>query len=122
MQSVLAEKGFMKIDIVDGGRRVVVKIDSERIMSHGRKAVGELLLRLHIYRCTADVENGGAWYEELTSVDEYWQSIREIVLQNKPSRVHLVQANTFLVDSKVVLKQYEPTVDGLIQSWVERGL
>lgn len=49
---------------------------------------------------------------------------RETVLANKPPPLVFVQANTFLDgdDGEVVLKEYEATVEGVIQSWVERNV
>ena len=39
----------------------------------------------------------------------------------QPAKEVFVQANTFVTDDrKVILKEYEPTVDGMIQSWAER--
>jgi dipeptidyl-peptidase-3 len=36
------------------------------------------------------------------------------------ARQVFVQPNTFIHDGEVFLKEYEPTVDGMIQSWAER--
>lgn len=37
------------------GKDLTVHVDRPEIISHGVLVIGELLLRLHIYRCTADV-------------------------------------------------------------------
>lgn len=43
------------------------------------------------------------------------------MLAAKPAKELFVQANTLLTDDgAVILKGYEPTVDGMIQSWAER--
>lgn len=43
------------------------------------------------------------------------------MLAAKPAKELFVQPNTFVTDDgEVVLKEYEPTVDGMIQSWAER--
>jgi dipeptidyl-peptidase-3 len=60
-------------------------------------------------------------YDEITSVDSWWGSqVREVVLKNKVPRKVFVQANTILDGDKVTLKEYEPTLEGLIQSFVDR--
>lgn len=54
---------------------------------------------------------------------EYWGSkVRPVVVANKQPRKVFVQANTFLDESsgKVTIKQYEPSLEGVVQSWVER--
>jgi dipeptidyl-peptidase-3 len=120
---MLADAGdFMTLEVNEVENRLTVHIDRAKILSHGKKAIGGLLLKLHIYRCTADVETGRRWYEDLTAVDDYWLKIRGIVLRNKTPKPLLLQGNTFLEAGLVSLKEYEPTVDGMIQSWAERDI
>ena len=46
-----------------------------------------------------------------------------IVLAEKRPRKVLVQANTFLKeDGSVELREYEASVEGMVRSWVERGI
>ena len=97
-----------------------VKLDRSKIFSHGRPAIGDLLLRLHIYRCTADVDSCKAFYEELTRVEGVFLEWRDIVIAKKSLSQIFVQANTFLKDGEVYLKEYEPTAEGIIRSWAER--
>lgn len=47
---------------------------------------------------------------------------RQTVLATKPPPLVFAQANTFLDGDTVVLREYEPTVEGVIQSWAERGV
>lgn len=79
-----------------------------------------MLLRLHMYRSTADVKACREYYESLSSVNEEILSWRETVLANKPPPLLNVQANTFIQGDQVLLKEYAPTVEGIIQSWAER--
>jgi dipeptidyl-peptidase-3 len=44
------------------------------------------------------------------------------VLDKKVPRKVFVQANTQLQGDNVVLKEYEPTLEGLIQSYAERDI
>ncbi|KAF3069082.1 putative dipeptidyl peptidase 3 [Daldinia childiae] len=107
-------------DIITKTLRVLV--DRSKIASHGKKALGEMLLRLHIYRCTANVEECRRYYEELSYVDEECLRWRETVVENKPPPLLNVQANTFIEEGIVMLREYEPTIEGIIQSWYERGV
>ncbi|KAH0544774.1 hypothetical protein FGG08_001141 [Glutinoglossum americanum] len=98
-----------------------ITLDRTKILSHGRPAIGSLLLKLHIYRCTADIEGCRAFYEELTKVDGVALEWRSIVMANQSPRQIFVQGNTFLDDEAGVrLREYEPTPEGLIRSWAER--
>ncbi|ELQ43086.1 dipeptidyl-peptidase 3 [Pyricularia oryzae Y34] len=101
---------------------LTVHVDRSKIVTHGKPALGRMLLRLHMYRCTADVAACRTYYEDLSRVEGEHLEWRETVLANKPPPMVFVQANTFLEESsgEVVLKEYDATVEGIIQSWAER--
>ena len=68
---------------------------------------------------------GTKLYEEMTAVDEYFLRVREVVLRKKQPRKLFVQPNTMVVRGddgmeEVVLKDYEASYLGIIQSWAER--
>ncbi|KAM0093320.1 hypothetical protein ACP6JD_003258 [Aspergillus fumigatus] len=88
----------------------------------GKASLGRMLLRLHIYRCTADMRSCREFYEDLTTVHEEALGWREVVLMKKDPPLAFCHANTFLQGDRVILREYEPTVRGLIQSWAERDL
>jgi dipeptidyl-peptidase-3 len=48
--------------------------------------------------------------------------LRDLVLKNKIPRKVFVQGNTVLEGDEVILKEYEPSLEGIIQSFVERGV
>ncbi|PLN76909.1 dipeptidyl peptidase [Aspergillus taichungensis] len=109
---------YTKEDLSD----LEIHLDRSKILSHGRPAVEKYLQKLHVYKSTADVEAGKQLYDDITSVDDWWGTkVREIVLKNKIPRKVFVQANTVLNGDEVTLKEYEPTLEGLIQSYVERA-
>ena len=101
-----------------------IHLNRDKILSTGRKAVEAYLQKLHIYKATADVEAGIEMYNDITSVDEFFaEKIRPVVLTKKIPRKVFVQANTVLEESgAVTLKEYEPTPEGMIQSFVERDV
>ena len=101
-------------------RDLIVRVDRSKIASHGKPALGRMLLRLHVYRCTADVQSCRDYYEELSRVHDEYLLWREIVLAKREPNWVFVQANTFLHGEEVVLREYEPTTRGVIQSWAER--
>lgn len=101
-----------------------IKLDRSKILTTGRKAVGAYLQKLHVYKATADVETGSAFFGDMCNVDaDYWGTkIRNEVLRNKQPRKVFVQANTFFDEASgdVALRHYEATPQGMIQSWAER--
>jgi len=86
--------------------------------------VERFLQKLHVYKSTADLEAGRGLYEEMTRVDDEWWGgrVRAEVLRRKTPRKVFVQANTVLDGDSVVLKEYEPTLEGMIRSFAERDV
>ena len=108
---------YSKSDLSD----LTIRLDRQKILSHGRPAVEAYLQKLHVYKCTADLEEGKKLYDQTTHVDDFWATkVREQVLKNKQPRKVFVQANTIESDGIVSLKEYEPTLEGMIQSFAER--
>ncbi|KAI9827526.1 MAG: hypothetical protein M1832_004876 [Thelocarpon impressellum] len=103
---------------------LTVALDRAKILTHGRPAVEAYLQKLHVYKSTADVEAGRELYERMTAVDgEFWGGkIRDEVLRQKTPRKVFVQANTVLAEDAVELREYEPTPEGMVRSWAERGV
>ncbi|EEP80786.1 hypothetical protein UREG_05628 [Uncinocarpus reesii 1704] len=100
-----------------------IHLDRSKILTHGRPAVEKYLQKLHVYKSTADFGEGKKLYDGITAVDEWWgQKVRPVVLQKKVPRKVFVQANTVLEGDKVMLKEYEPTLEGMIQSYAERDV
>lgn len=123
LQSFLsAGSEFCKLDYSkDDVSDLTIYLDKTKIQSHGRPAVNEFLQKLHIFKSTADLKAGTELYDKMTHVDDwYMNKLRpEVIRQAKPRKV-FVQANTVLEGNKVVLKEYEATPEGMIESFVER--
>ncbi|CAG9821296.1 unnamed protein product [Phaedon cochleariae] len=99
---------------------LLVTLDRSAIRGAGRAAIGHFLLQLQVYKATGNVEKARELYNHYAEVNEPWLSWRSIVMANKQPRKMFVQANTFLEGSEVKLKTYEASVEGLVQSWVDR--
>ena len=114
---------FLAIEKDPATNSLTVKLDRAKILSHGKPAIGDLLLHLHMYRCTADVGACREYIESLTRVDGVFEEWRKIVIAQRWPRQILVQANTFIGDDgKVRLKEYPSTAEGMIESWAERNV
>ena len=114
--------GVMTINCDSSKDQITVHVDRSRIVSDGKPTLGRMLLRLHMYRCTADVKSCRAYYEDLSKVEGKYLEWRRIVLAKQQPKWVFVQANTFLDDGRVTIKEYDATPEGVIQSWAERNL
>lgn len=110
----------MTVECDSRQEKLIVRVDRSKMVSHGKPALGRMLLRLHMYRCIADVKSCRAYYEELSRVDGGYLEWRKVVLAKKQPKWVFVQANTFLEGDDVILKEYEPSKEGVIRSWYER--
>ena len=124
-----AGAGFCKLASTkreEGGglEDLTIHIDRSKILTHGRPAVDAYLQKLHVYKATADVVEGRKLYEEMTTPDgTFWtKEVRDLVLRKKVPRKVFVQPTTFEKDGEVELREYEPTLEGMIKSWAERGV
>ncbi|KFY65035.1 hypothetical protein V497_01505 [Pseudogymnoascus sp. VKM F-4516 (FW-969)] len=121
-----AGDGFCELTYKEGGDMsdLAVKIDRSKILTVGRKAVEDYLLKLHVYKSTADVVAGTELYERMTKVEQgFWaEQVRGQVLKQKQPRKVFVQANTVLrEDGEVELKVQETSLEGMVASFAERG-
>ncbi len=117
---VFLEAGFVSIEESKGD--LLVKMDRGAITTTGQKAVDTFLTALQIYKATGDVEGGSALYDKYTSVSAEWLPRRDIVLAKRQPRKLLLQANTFKEGDGVRLKEYEATLPGFIESYLERDI
>jgi dipeptidyl-peptidase-3 len=95
-----------------------IKLDSSKIGTIGRGIVDYYLLRLHVFRCSAN-EAGIKLFDEMTHVDERFRKYRELVLQHRPPAKQIILPRTVREGDEIVLKEYDSTKEGMIQSWVE---
>jgi len=99
-----------------------VKLDKSKIHSIGHEAIKDYLRHLHIYKASGDVENGSKYFIDRSTVGPDMAKFRPTVLKARLPRKQFIQANTEIVDGKVVLKEYEESEVGMIQSFAEREL
>ena len=104
----------------DGKPDMLITMDRSKIATVGQPAIASFLQKLQIYKATADITAAKQMYDKYSEVSEPWASRRDIVVSRKQPRMILVQANTNLVDEKLELVQYDPSPEGMVQSWAER--
>ncbi|PVI08461.1 dipeptidyl-peptidase III [Periconia macrospinosa] len=111
------ELEWKKEDLSD----LTIRLERSRILDLGRTAVEDYLRKLHIFKSTADYESAKKLYDEITTVEPFYENmVRPAVLKNKTPRKVFVQANTVEEGGKVALKEYEATPKGMIQSYTDR--
>ena len=113
----------MKISPQPDYSDAVISLQRSQIVTTGKKAIGDFLGRLQVFKATADIQAAQSLYDEFTSVPDDWLKLRELVVKKRQPRKVFVQANTVINSvGKVELKEYEATPDGMIQSFVDRNI
>uniref|UniRef100_A0A0L0NWE3 Dipeptidyl peptidase 3 n=1 Tax=Candidozyma auris TaxID=498019 RepID=A0A0L0NWE3_CANAR len=98
-------------------------VDESKLDNEAVKALGDFLHKLHVYKCSANVKEGVAFYSDITGVTEEYAKFRDVVLEKKLPRKQLIQANTFLDgQGNIEVREYEESEVGMIQSFVDRAV
>jgi len=124
---VLRERQPQLVQIdVKGDNDLVVKMNKDLIFTDGKDIISDFLLRLQVFKSTADFRNGSELYEYYSKVEKDSKSgddflkIRKIVLKNHLPAKLLVQPNTFERDGVISIQEYANSVEGQLLSWRER--
>ncbi|XP_047133114.1 dipeptidyl peptidase 3 isoform X1 [Hydra vulgaris] len=101
---------------------ILIKLNRDLIKSVGKKAISVFLMRLQLYKSTADVESAQHMYSKYSDVSEKMLEVREIVMSKKKPRLMYVQVNTEISssDGDTKLHEYPATSAGLIESFNKR--
>lgn len=128
LRHLLRDSGDLFTVICDPpSNTLTVKVNRARVIQQGKPSLGRMLLRLHIYRCTADSVGCRGYYEDLSNVDDEALRWRDIVVAKKDPPLAFCHANTYLNGDLhdrdcVKVREYEPTASGVIRSWAEREI
>lgn len=90
-------------------------------MTKGRKAIGDFLQKLQIYKSLGDFESASKMYEHYSTVSdelEYpYLKFRDVTLLRKKPRRLFVESSTELVGSTIQLKTFDTSCEGMILSF-----
>ena len=94
---------------------------SKKIESVGKQAVGDLILRLQVYKATRNQVAGTEIFTHLTAVDGKYTEWARIANARRKPRTLFIHPNTTLnKEGAVELVEYPASKEGLIQSWLDR--
>ncbi|CAM6085105.1 unnamed protein product [Calypogeia fissa] len=101
---------------------VVIHLNRDKIRSVGLPAIRDLLVKLQVYRSTADVKRGRELFTKLTRIPKEMLQFRDALLAQKTPRPMFVQMNTKLVEGEngcqIEMEEFATTTEGLIQSYI----
>ncbi|EGR33365.1 hypothetical protein IMG5_055080 [Ichthyophthirius multifiliis] len=100
---------------------IKVHMDRTQIRTTGLESMKKFLLKLQVYKSTADFAEAKKMFDNYSQVNEKFLEIRKIIIDNKKPRRLEVQGNLLMdYSGKLNYKIYEENFDGVIQSYIER--
>ena len=123
--SVLREagNGFVKIEITknsEGKDWIAIHVDRSQITTTGLTAMKNFLVKMQVYKSTADLENAKKMFDAYSEVDNHFLEVRKIVLANKKPRRLELQGHVVKKGDKVEYVTFPETYEGLIESYMAR--
>jgi dipeptidyl-peptidase-3 len=125
---VLLEAGnnFIKISKTKNSEEnnidwISVDIDKSQILTTGRKAMGDFLLKMNVFKATADYKRASEMFYGYSMVDENFLELRNIIIANKKPRRLELQGNIIRNDDRSLnYVTYEDNFNGIIESFKAR--
>ncbi|CAI4050970.1 hypothetical protein SKDZ_15G1000 [Saccharomyces kudriavzevii ZP591] len=115
-------ENFLRLEINDAKDDFTIKLDESLIKTVGHECVKDYLQHLHVYKCSGDVKKGSEYFIDRSTVTPDLASLRDIVVSKRLPRRQFIQANSYIDDNKVILKEYDETPRGMLQSFLDREL
>ena len=91
------------------------------ILCYGQDLISRILTPIHIWKCSGDAEQAKLFTEKYSHVNEFFLKIRKLICDiNIPRRLELFHNLELTTDGNICIKQYPDSLEGIINSYVER--
>ena len=116
---MLSEAGLVETNLEDNN--FIVKVDRSKIKTLGIPALQNFLLKLNVYKCTADYDNAARLYDHYSTVDESDLKLRTIHMNRRKPRIEYVQPVLFKDQyDRIHYKEFDSTPESAIESFVTK--
>lgn len=114
---------IIKIDLDEEKETFKIHVNKEMILILSANLIlSNLMPKLHIWKCTGDVENAKQFIEHHSKLDQKFLKIKNI-LEKEPLPLTYFLYNNLIIDQddgSVNYKEYPETLEGIIESNIDR--
>ena len=121
LHSQKKEEEIIKFDLDEEKETFKIDFNKSNILNSSNEVLLDLMLKLHIWRCIGDVENGNQFIEEYSKPDENCLKIKKILDKIElPKTLYLYNNLVMDEEGAVKIKEYPKTLEGIIESNLDR--
>jgi dipeptidyl-peptidase-3 len=117
---VLEESKIVTVEFIND--TFIIKINREQIKSKGLEALSDFVIKLNIYKATADYENGKILFDKYSKVGENELRMREIHLRERKPRIQYIQPTLKMSNKIVTYIKYNNTNIDMIKSFLDKHI
>ena len=113
---------IFKLKISNDQKNFTLNINKDMLLCYGQQLISDILLKLHLWKCTGDVENARKFLSNYSEVKKEYLILRNIILENEhPHRIEL-NHNLMLnkTNNSVTITEYSERLEGIVESFVNR--
>ena len=113
---------IFKVKISNDQKNFTLNINKDMLLCYGQQLISDILLKLHLWKCTGDVENARKFLSNYSEVKKEYLILRNIILENE--HPHRIELNHNLILNKtnnsVTITEYSERLEGIVESFVNR--
>ena len=112
---------IIKINLDESNDTFKIQINKYAILIYGKQLLSKIMIKIHIWKCTGDVENASKFIDKYSEFDDRFLKIKKIIEKNN-STISLFLFHNLIMDEdgNVNYKEYKDSLEGIIESNVDR--
>ena len=112
---------IIKINIDEEKETFKIQLKKDSLIIFGRELISKLMIKIHIWKCTGDVESAVDCINHYSEVNEKCLKLKKYVENNKQTtRLFLFHNLIREEDGTVIFKEYEESLEGIVESNLDR--
>ena len=112
---------IIKINVDENNDTMKIQINKYAILIYGKQLLSKIMVKIHIWKCTGDVENASKFINSYSEIDDRFLKIKQIIAK-KSRTISLFLFHNLIMDENgtVNYKEYKDSLEGIIESNIDR--